>query len=153
MRELMEPVRRALKEHIYYSDVDLESAEYKSRDGFSAHAHNCGGVCINEIIPKCEEYDFSYLKFGEYNCAESGCDESECLCDQDGALDAALKIWFKFEGNGEFYIILHGGNDDAPYFRKSQDIYEADFEAHSLDELRRKAAGPIGDLIRLIRRG
>lgn len=157
MLDLMKPVKSALKDKIYWSEVDLNEAEYKSRDGFIPHSHNCGGIQIHEVIPKCEEYDFGYLEFGECDTPDE-C-QDECLCEAEGHLDAALKIFFKFEGydpkTGElsFYLILHGGNDDAPYFRKSQDIYEAEFTARSLDDLRRQASKPIGDLIRLINAG
>ena len=59
---------------------------------------------ISLVIPKCEEYEFDFLNFGDYETdglegltedeieSRRSCEESE------GHLDAALHIWFKFEG-------------------------------------------------------
>ena len=158
MRELMQPVRAALKNNIYWSDVELNEAPYKSYDGFIPHAHNCGGVEIFEVIPECESDDFGYLEFGERDCETYECPEDECLCDQDGGLDAALKIFFKFEGLdsdgvGSFYLVLHGGNNDAPYFRQSNDVMECEFEASNINELNKNASKHIEKMIKLIKKG
>ncbi len=163
MLEIMKPIQAALKSKIYYSEVDLDEAAYKSCDGFIPYSHNCGGIEISEVIPKCEEYDFSYLEFGDCehtsddDCGYDDDGSSECVNECEGHLDAALKIFFKFEGldkngTGSFYIILHGGNSDAPYFRSSTDIYEAEFDASTMDELKRNSQKAISDLIRIIKK-
>ena len=156
--DLIQPVQKAIKEKIYWSDVSLNEAEYKSRGGFSAYSGNCGGLQIAEIIPECESYDFGFLDFGECDGSEE-CEE-ECLCSSEGHLDAALYVWLKFEGlnpdgTASFYLVLHGGNADAPYFRHkyTQTYFEAEFEATSLDDLRRRAQKSIGDLIKFMRMG
>jgi len=158
MTTLMKPVQAALKENVYWNDVDLDQAEYKSRDGFIANSHNYGGITINLVIPKCEEYEFSYLEFGECDTPEE-C-EDECICECEGHLDAALNIWFKFEGlnkdgSADFYLCLHGGNGDAPYFRTkySTDIFGTEFQATGILDLQSKAQKHIETLIRLINKG
>jgi hypothetical protein len=164
LRGLMAPIRRALKAKMYWSQVDIDSVEYKSRDGFSAHSHNCGGLMIREVIPKCEEYDFAFLEFGELTecCLAEPEDEESCgsTCEGEGHYDAQLRIWFKFEGINdegemEFYLFVGGGNGDAPYFRSKHetDILEFSFTAKSLDQLRRRASKPIEQVIRLIKAG
>lgn len=169
MLEIMKPVQAAIKDKIYWSEVNLEEAEYKSRDGFLAHSHNCGGIQITEVIPKCEEYDFGFLEFGE--CDECGDAEQypkgdhrcgyegvECAAEAESHLDACLRIWFKFEGydqkTGElnFYLVLHGGNGDAPYFRPqySTNIFEASFSCKSVEGLKRAAAKHFRALLKVL---
>lgn len=163
MIEVMTPIRNALKEHIYWSDVRLTDAEYKSRDGFIPHSHNCGGIQITEFIPKCEEYDFGYLTFGECEYADDpefadscGPNGRGCECDSENNLSAKLAVWLKFEGiQGDgslsFYLILHGGNNDAPYFRTSNDVFDAEFSCKSVAGLKKAAAKHIKKLLEVIK--
>lgn len=139
MQALMVPLQTRLKEDVYWNDCALEEAEYKGRDGFIPHSHNCGGFQINVVIPKCEEYDFSYLEFGE--CDDEECiknHDSHCSYEEEGHLDASLEIWLKFEGINEetgelkFYLVLSGGDHDAPYFRNTPVIFETEFSAKTL---------------------
>ncbi len=144
MIKQMSVVQEHLKENCYWSDVQLIDSEYLGRSGFIPHTHNCGGIEICEVIPKCCEYDFSFLEFGEHDadCAIIN-GNSECNCGEaDGLLDASLRVWFKFEGldaagNLKFYLYAGGGNNDAPYFRTeySADIFEAEFTCRSVGAL------------------
>lgn len=156
MTNIMAPIQEALKKNIYWSHVTLDDAEYKSRDGFIANSHNCGGLTITEVIPKCEEYSFNFLSFGECESEEGECEEY-CVCQDEGHLDASLRIWFKYEGqdsDGEhqFCFLVFGGNGDAPYFRTkySEDYYEGEFTCNSLDDLRRKSQKHVEAIIRLL---
>jgi hypothetical protein len=164
IHSLMVPIQRILKSKIYWtSKIDLSSVEYKSRDGFIAHSHNCGGLKIQLVIPKTEESEFEFLEFGE--CDHEDCPDyeetGECVSEDAGHLDAALNIWFKFEGldeetgNAQFYIAVFGGNGDAPYFRTKYmtDIYEYEFNASDLNDLQKKAQKPIQDIINILKRG
>lgn len=167
MLSLLKPVRDIIKDQIYWSEVNLDESEYKRRDGFIPHSHNCGGIQICEIIPKCEEYSFGYLEFGE--CDECGNAETypdgdhmcgyggqECASESENHLDAKLRIWLKFEGiedgSLKFYLYLGGGNGDAPYFRthSESEIFEASFECKSVSGLKRAAAKHIKALIKII---
>lgn len=142
----------------------LEPVEYARRDGFIPHSHNCGGLAIDSIIPKCGESAFSCLEFGECDgcygdgdeekcCAEMG---GECAYECDGHLDARLRIWFKFEGfdkeTGElaFYINASGGNTDAPYFRNTPTIFEASFTCKSVAGVSRAANKHIKALMKVL---
>ncbi len=162
MTEVMRPIQAAIKSKIYWSDVSLDDAEYKSRDGFIPHSHNCGGIRITEIIPKCEESSFDFLEFGECeyyddpefadSCGPNG---SGCTCDDENHLSAKLAVWLKFEGLDDdgtlkFYLILHGGNNDAPYFRQSKDIFGAEFTCKSVKGLKRAAAKHVKKLVKII---
>jgi hypothetical protein len=167
MAEVLKPLVDHLKDKIYWNDLELQSSEYKSRDGFSPYSHNCGGLDLTVVIPKCEEYDFSYLGFGECDecTAETQCgyNGQECGADGEGHLDAKLRVWLKFEGletdaNGEngvmsFYLVLSGGNEDAPYFREkySSTYFESDFQAASISSFKKKAAKHIAKLIKLMK--
>jgi hypothetical protein len=157
MLEVMKPVKAALETSIYWSDVDLHETEYLSRDGFAAYSHNCGGIQIREIIPKCEEYEFDFLEFGEHDTdCEVILNGEECSCGEgDGLLDSNLKIFLKFEGLDDkgvmsFYLVLHGGNQDAPYFRQSTDIFEADFKAKNITEFKIKATVQIKKMLKVM---
>lgn len=162
MLSVMRPVQAVIKNKIYWSDVNLETAEYRRRDGFIPHSHNCGGIQITEVIPKCEESSFDFLTFGEcdlYNdpdyadsCGPNG---SGCQCDNEGHLSAKLAVFLKFEGIDDtgalnFYLILHGGNQDAPYFRTSTDVFEAEFSCKSVAGLNRAASKHIAKLINIL---
>lgn len=164
MMKLMKPIQKQLKESIYWSGVDLEESEYKSRDGFIPHSGNCGGIEISEIIPECEKYDFGFLEFGEWDGTHWDCkDRDACDCSylNDGELDAKLRIWFKFEGydseTGElkFWLYMGGGNGDAPYFRTKyeNDIFEASFSCKSVKGLNRAASKHIKKLVKMIKDG
>lgn len=145
LTELLEPVRAAIQENVYWSKVELSDAPYKWRDGFIPHSHNCGGIKIFEVIPKCEECNFEYLEFGEWDgthcCDGSDIDNCDCAHDVDGHYDAALEIWLKFEGfddkgNMQFYLVMSGGNHDAPYFRNTPTVFESEFKAKTLEQLK-----------------
>lgn len=172
MMEVMAPIQASIKDRIYWSDVDLGEAEYKSRDGFIAHSHNCGGIMIREVIPKCEEYDFGFLEFGECDmCGTAECVNDkgepiqcgykgmECASESDGYLDAQLRIWLKFEGYDEetgelsFYLYCGGGNGDAPYFRTKyeSDLFEASFTCKSVAGLKRAASKHVKALLAVIK--
>jgi hypothetical protein len=144
MKKVMEPVQSALQENIYWSDVEMTEAEYTGRDGFIPYSDNCGGVIISEVIPECESLNFDFLEFGESE------EEDE---ENDGQLDAALRIWLKFEGfDGgvmKFYLVMSGGNQDAPYFRLKYQpvIFETDFTAKSISGFKLRAAAAISSLI------
>lgn len=155
--ETIKPVQDALKNKIYWNDCSFEESEYKSRDGFIAHSHNHGGLELTVIIPKCEESYFGFLEFGE--CDDTECDhESGCGYEDEGHLDAKLRIWLKFEGLDDsgklnFYIVLSGGNGDAPYFREkySETIFEAEFSASSVQGVKRAASKHIKALLKTVR--
>lgn len=159
MRDVIDPIRAALVDKMYWNeDLKFEQVEYVSRDGFWAHDDNFGGLQIQTVIPKCEEYNFDFIDFGECDCAENGCTDDGCLSEQDGHLDAALRIWFKFEGLNEktgelsFYIYAGGGNGDAPYFRTKyeHDIFEASFTTKSLAGIKRAASKHVKALLKII---
>jgi hypothetical protein len=165
LRELMVPVQEHLKEHVYWNDCAIEDTEYKSRDGFIPYAHNCGGIEVSLVIPKCEEYSFPYLEFGE--CDECKPDDKgngycgyggqECTFEGDGHLDAKLRVWLKFEGleGGvmKFWLYAGGGNGDAPYFRTKyeHDIFKLDFEAKTIAGVRREGAKAIAKLLKKLK--
>lgn len=163
MIRLMKPIQDILKQSIYWSDVELFEAEYKYRDGFSPHSHNCGGIKIREHVPQCEEYEFDWLGFGEWDgthyCSDDNSDTCECMYDDDGHYDAFFSIWFKFEGYNEdtkeleFYLVMSGGNNDAPYFREEHlpTLFEASFTCKSVFELKRIATKHINKLIKVIK--
>ncbi len=161
--EVMKPIQQALKDKVYWNDCKLEELEYKSRDGFIPYSHNCGGLELAVIVPKCEEYDFGFLTFGEWDgehyCDGTDKDNCECMYDQDGEYDAYLRIILKFEGieDGKlkFYLSMHGGNGDAPYFRTkySEDYFEADFECSSIEGLKRASSKHVKALIKILTGG
>lgn len=163
MTKLIKPIQDAVHDKAYWArETTFESSEYKSRDGFIPHSHNCGGLDLTIIVPKCEEYDFGFLEFGEWDgthyCDEKDKANCECPYDQDGEYDAKLRIWFKFEGYDqdtgelEFYLYMGGGNGDAPYFRTKyeQDIFEASFTCKSINGLKRAASKHIKALLKVI---
>src|ERR1700676_543528 len=115
MYRIVTPIVDHLKTGMYWDDnLGFEASEYKSRDGFLAHSHNCGGLELCTIIPKCEEYDFGFLEFGECDTPDDCIDS--CVCSDEGHLDAKLRGWLKFEGIEEgimsFYLVLRGGNGE-----------------------------------------
>lgn len=170
LHEVMEPIREKLNEHIYWDDKKLIDSEYTSRDGFIPHAHNCGGVELILVIPKCEEYDFGFLEFGE--CDECGKEDlgldrygspkqcgyngDECAAEADGHLNAKLRIWLKFEGieDGKmnFWLYLGGGNGDAPYFRTKYeaDVFEKSFQAKNIIDFKKQAKKAVNQLIKKV---
>lgn len=155
MTAAMRPAQEFLKELIYWNDCKIEETEYLSRDGFLAYAENCGGVQIMVVIPKCEEYEFDFLEFGE--CDDSECDhEVECMTEAEGHLNAKLRIWLKFEGIKDdemhFYLYAGGGNGDAPYFRVKYEatVFESEFTAKSIAEFRLAAKREIVNLLKKI---
>lgn len=162
MLDLMKPVQVWLTNSIYWSECKPCESEYKSRDGFIPYSHNCGGIEFSEIIPSCEEYNFSFLEFGQ--CDPEYCDchkpdsSGECSLDIDGHKDAKLRVWLKFEGINdqgemEFYLYLGGGNGDAPYFRTKYEatIYETSFTVKSLAGLKRRGAAEIQKMLKAVR--
>lgn len=161
LRDALQPIADHIKEGIYWTDkVEITDTEYRSRDGFIPYSHNCGGVEICEIIPECEQYAFSYLEFGEWDGAhycddDANKDECDCPYDYDGHYDAKLRIWLKFEGidaNGvmSFYLVMSGGNGDAPYFREkySSTYFEKSFEAKTLTEVKARASSAVNQLLK-----
>ena len=161
MLEAFKPVANHLNELESWSGdgwFKIESSEYKSRDGFIPHSHNCGGLEISSVVPKCGEYNFDFLEFGEYSEQEPGQSEEDYDMQRDseeseGHLDAGLRVWFKFEGLNDgtlkFYLYAGGGNGDAPYFRTKAEanLFEASFEAKSIAGVKRAASKHIKALI------
>lgn len=155
LRTALEPVRQDFASCVYWGDVEIESTEYKSRDGFIPHSNNCGGVSIELIIPKCEELDWGFLEFGE--CDGSCPPDEYCSCDNEGHLSAKVRVWLKYEGvdgdgNHAFYLYMGGGNGDAPYFRTKDEktIFERSFVANDLQALEREAKVAVSELLKVI---
>ncbi len=157
LQSLIKPIVDSIQEGVYWGKVEVNESEYRARDGFIPYSSNCGGLEIVEIIPKSSESDFKFLEFGEYDCELSGCKENSCECDSEGALDAKLRVWLKFEGieDGamQFYLYCGGGNGDAPYFRTNSEItvFEASFEAKSIAGIKRAASKHIKALLKAIK--
>lgn len=157
MKEAMSPVQAWLKDLTYWTDCELTESEYKSRDGFHAYSHNCGGIELSEIIPECESYQFDFLDFGE--CSECKVDSQcghngmECASAGEGHLDAKIRVWLKFEGIKDdsmtFYLYLGGGNGDAPYFRTKYEatVFETTFTARSIAEFKMRAKHAIREML------
>lgn len=153
------PVKNQLKTMIYWDDLKMTPVEYKRRDGFIPHSHNCGGLELGVILPKCEEYEFDHLvDFGDHDDdCELMTKGEECSCgEQDGHLDAFLRIRLKFEGiqkdgSLQFYLFAEGGNHDAPYFRNTPTVFEAEFSAKSVAGVKRAASKSVAKLIKLIK--
>lgn len=171
MAEAFKPIKELLKDKAYWNEeLDFEDLEYKSRDGFIPHSHNCGGIELAMHVPRCEQYEFGFLEFGECDGCNKDCtrclgsiddpkdeeyNHGECAMDTDQLLDAYLRIIFKFEGINEdgeleFYINACGGNGDAPYFRIQHltDVFEASFTCKSVKGLKRAASKHIKALIK-----
>lgn len=162
--EVLKPVQTKLKDLVYWNDLSLDQVEYKSRDGFIAHSHNCGGLELSCVVPKCESYEFEFLEFGDCDdCGNAeeypendhmcGYEGRECGAESDGHLDAFLRIRLKFEGittDGDlgFYLFLEGGNSDAPYFRNLPTLFEAEFTCKSVKGLKRAASKHIKALLK-----
>lgn len=172
--EAFKPVLEVLRSNAYwYEELDFDDVEYLSRDGFIPHSHNKGGLMIGLHVPKCEEYDFSFLEFGECDGCNKDCNRccgaiddpkdpdynhGECHSECDNQLGAYLRIWFKFEGINEdgeleFYINACGGNGDAPYFRVEHltDLFDASFTAKSVIGVTLAAAKHIKALVKILR--
>lgn len=162
MEEVLQPIVNHLERSIHWiDDLKFSETEYRSRDGFIPYESNCGGMELCEIIPKCEEYNFSFLEFGECDeCngeTQCGYEGMECAGDSEGHNDAKLRVWLKFEGieNGimSFYLVLSGGNGDAPYFREksSTTYFESEFKACSLEAFKRIATGHVAELLKVMK--
>ena len=162
MHQAMTPILDLIKSKVYWNDsLELNDSEYKSRDGFIPHRHNCGGVELTLIIPKCEEYEFGFLEFGqcdpEYCTCHTGENDQGCELDIDGNNDAKLRVWLKFEcienGVMSFYLVLSGGNGDAPYFREtySSTYFETEFNCKSLKSFETKAKTAISKLLKVMK--
>ena len=65
IREVFQPVVKHLQTKVYWNTLELEQVEYKSRDGFIPHSHNCGGLKLAFYIPKYEQHEFGFLEFDE----------------------------------------------------------------------------------------
>lgn len=160
----LNPFKEALQKKVYWSSIQLEEAEYLSRDGFIPHSHNKGGLQINIQIPDCESYSFPALEFGELDESDfEGCkteEEREALSESyssEGHLDAYLSVWFKFEGIDEegylnFYLVASGGNNDAPYFRNIPTIFETEFKVRTLNELKKVGSQKVKSMTKKILR-
>lgn len=163
MRLIMAPVRKAVQEHVYWGDVELSVTEYKSRDGFIPYSHNLGGIQLCEIIPECESGSFKFLTFGEWDgehyCDGTDKDNCDCSTGTDGEYDARLRIWLKLEsvdvttGKMSFYLVVCGGNGDAPYFRThSEETYlETEFSCKGLKGLSKAASKHIQKVLKLLK--
>jgi hypothetical protein len=167
MIDVLKPIQKIIKNKVYWNDCELEAVEYKRRDGFIPHSHNCGGVEFSLVIPKCEEYEFGFIEFGECDgCADDGktClgddtlypeNGGECGYISEGHLDALLRVRLKFEGiqddgSLQFYLFLEGGNNDAPYFRNVPTVFEAEFSCKTVSGLKRAAAKHVKALIKAV---
>lgn len=161
MLDALQPIVDRLKKDIYWRDeLGFESTEYRSLDGFIPYSSNCGGMELCEVIPKCEESSFSFLEFGECDeCdgeTQCGYEGMECGGDSEGHNDAKLRVWLKFEGieNGimSFYLVLSGGNRDAPYFREkySSTYFESEFQAGSIQAFKRIASKHVAELLKIM---
>lgn len=159
----LKPVQEYVKDKAYWHDtIDIDDTEYKSRDGFIPYTHNCGGAEISLIVPKGEEYDWSFLEFGEYTPCEDGQSDEDydldCQAEGDGHLDAKFRVWLKLEGydsdTGEmsFYLYCGGGNGDAPYFRTKAEatLFESEFKAKTLAQFSTRAAKAVKALLKAI---
>jgi hypothetical protein len=175
MTDVLKPVLEHIQDRVYWDNpLKFEPSEYLSRDGFIPHRSNCGGMELVVIVPKCEEHDFSFLGFGDCGYCEElavknelnshgeiaacGYGGQECSSDSEGHLDAKLRVWLKLEpldenGVMHFYLVLSGGNGDAPYFREkaSSTYFESEFEAKSIAEFKRVAAKHIAKLIKVMK--
>ena len=150
----IEPMVEVLSDSMCFGDQSIEDAEYTRRDGFIPHSHNHGGIQMHVHLPKCQEYDFSWIEFDEYetNCEEGNCGECDVCCDE-GHFDAFVKFWFKFEGidedgNMQFYINLSGGAQDAPYFRTVPTLAETEFTAKTLKQVETKGRQAVLKIIK-----
>jgi hypothetical protein len=167
LRVISKPVLDSIKDRVYWdSSLKFEVNEYTSRDGFIAHSHNCGGLELHTVIPKCEEYNFGFLKFGELDeydleqmskMTENEASDYESEQDSSGHLDASLRVWLKFEGlNDEghmmFYFYVGGGNGDAPYFRTEYEatVFESSFTCKTLAELKRVGKREVSKILKAI---
>jgi hypothetical protein len=167
LESVLKPVQSTLKNKVYWNECEFSSAEYLSRDGFSANKDNCGGIILDLVIPSCEGYEFPFLEFGECDGCNEDCSacraddpngKGECCSESDGHLDARLRIWLKFEGIDQdtgklkFYLNASGGNGDAPYFRPHSQptLFEAEFECSSVAGVKRAAAKHVAALVKLI---
>lgn len=167
MTEVLAPVLEVIQDRVYWDKLAFEPSEYHSRDGFIPYASNCGGMELTVIVPKCESQEFDFLRFGECdtcqelfeeameeNALQCGYHGQECCSESEGHLDAKLRVWLKFEGleNGvmNFYLVLSGGNGDAPYFREyaAKTIYESQFQAATLASFKTKAVRHIKKLLK-----
>lgn len=156
------PLKEVLQEKMYWCKPEFYPAEYLSRDGFIANSHNHGGLQLRAVLPKCEEYNFTSITFGEVTDE----DLKACKTDEDrellysshedeGNLDAGLNIWFKFEGFNEsgemmFYLVVSAGNNDAPYFRTIPTIFETSFTVKTLKQLEFKGTQAVKKLIKSV---
>jgi hypothetical protein len=161
MINVFKPILNTITYKSDCNDSILEEAEYKSRDGFIPHSDNCGGLIISQIIPYSEKYAFGFIEFGD--CDEQFCtchvdNNSECELEVDGDKDAILRIWFKFEGINdkgelEFYLVMSGSNNDAPYFREKYQpvLFERSFTSKSISGIKKAASKSIKDLLKVIK--
>lgn len=160
MKQAFTPVVDFIKDKTYWNDnLDSEPAEYTSRDGFIPHSHNCGGYRVGSVIPKCEEYDWSFLEFGkcdpEFCSCHTDTNNGECELDIDGHNDSVFKVWLKFEGINtggvmEFYLVASGSNTDSPYFRERYQpvLFESSFQAKTLKQFESKAKSEIKKMLK-----
>lgn len=158
MHSVMSPLQAFIKDKIYWNNCELTDTEYLSRDGFMAYSENFGGVELSLVVPKCEEYEFGFLRFGE--CDDQECDhDRECMYEGEGHLDAKFRVWLKFEGIKDgvmnFYLYCGGGNDDAPYFRVKNEVtvFESEFTAKTIKEFKAKAKIQVNKLLKQLNKG
>ncbi len=168
LHDALMPLAAILRDKAYWApDLKPEATEYRSRDGFIPFSHNCGGMELRLHVPLCEQYEFSFLEFGE--CDECGQDTvdgipqqcgykgQECASESEDHLDAYMRIWLKFEGLDSdgllnFYLVMEGGNGDAPYFRSKYlpTLFEASFTCRTLKGFKRASAKALRDLAKVV---
>lgn len=148
MRDVLQVFVKALPKEI--AEIGhFDEAEYKSRPGFIPNSNNKGSIEWYAIVPKCYEYSApKLLEFGECDGSQD-CD-NDCICYNDGLLDAKLRVWLKYEGGNAFYLVMSGGNGDAPYFREKDQpvLFEKEFTANSLEELKTKGKEAVREMIK-----
>lgn len=155
LRDVLKPLETHLVETLgVYWGYNVDKAEYKSRDGFIPYKHNCGGIQIGVHLPVNEKYQFDFVDW------EYGIESDDDVCDHencDGHCDGFLSVWLKFEGVengvGKFYLVASAGTQDAPYFRISKlpTIFEVEFEAKNMTEVRKQGAIAVKKLIKALK--
>ena len=170
LNQVVKPLQDILLKKVYWmNEVNFNKREYKSRDGFSAYSHNCGGIEFREVIPECEASSFNFLEFGEVDSddidgySSMSDEEKEIARDKEvddsiGYFDSALLIGISFEGFNkkgqlQFYIYLSGGNGDAPYFRTKSltDIFDASISAYTMVDAQKKLTLQINKILKIIK--
>lgn len=142
------------------SELSIENFEFRSRDGFSAHSHNKGGLdlitvtTIDRLVGSGEQsgleiekwvdtqYDETYKQVVEDNpTLDSQSDEfynelDASFCNDYDAV--AYRIRAMYEGDGVLRI-YSGYDKDAPYFRfKGAVSFEVEIKFKTISGLKRQ---------------